>query len=475
MQGGSKHARGSTGVPPTRIKTLADADVKAGTYVLYWMQQSQRAEYNHALELAVQLANELRKPLVVGFGLFERYPDANARHFTFLLEGLRETCRTLAERGIRLVVRRMRPDELALELGKDACAIVCDRGYLRHQREWRRNVAARAGKLVLQVESDVLVPVDVASNKAEYAAYTLRPKLHRLWPTYLVPLERTALERESIVLKVAGLDLDDPTGVLNELDCDRGVAPVATLRGGSSQARALLERFLANTLAGYTKEGKRPENDQTSKLGPYLHFGQISPLEIALAVDNSREAGGDNAGAFLEELLVRRELGCNFVENTPKYDAYTGAVPRWAQATLAEHASDPRPHAYTKRTLEAARTHDPYWNMAMREMRDAGFLHNYMRMYWGKKILEWSATPEAAFETTLALNNKYFLCGRDPNAYTNVAWLFGLHDRPWFERPIFGKVRYMAASGLERKFDMDAYLAGGEERIAAALTAVSAK
>jgi len=192
-------------------------------------------------------------------------------------------------------------------------------------------------------------------------------------------------------------------------------------------------------------------------MSPYLHFGQISPLEIALAVRRSRVRDRANKDAYLEELLVRRELAINFVFYNRRYDVYA-SLPRWARATLKAHRHDRREHVYTLRQLEAAETHDPYWNAAMTEMRLTGKMHNYMRMYWGKKILEWTRTPAAAFRRALDLNNRYFLDGRDPASYANVAWCFGKHDRPWKQRPVFGTVRYMNAAGLERKFDMDAYV-----------------
>jgi len=199
-------------------------------------------------------------------------------------------------------------------------------------------------------------------------------------------------------------------------------------------------------------------------MSPYLHFGQISPVRLAMAVRDAKSGQESDRDGYLEELIVRRELAVNFVYYTQDYDRYT-CLPEWARKTLAEHAGDPREHKYSQDVLESAQTHDPYWNAAMREMKQTGFMHNYMRMYWGKKILEWSETPENAFATTLAINNKYFLDGRDPNSYAGVAWVFGKHDRAWFERPIFGKVRYMAASGLERKCDIKAYVEKVDGRV----------
>ena len=223
-------------------------------------------------------------------------------------------------------------------------------------------------------------------------------------------------------------------------------------------ARQRFSRFLRQNLNDYQEHRNQPQTNDVSHMSKYLHFGQISPVWLALQAEKQKKAGRQNVYSFMEELLVRRELAINFVEFTENYDSYE-ALPSWARLTLAQHQHDPRPHLYSRHHLEAAATHDPYWNAAMREMRETGYMHNYMRMYWGKKILEWSATPELAFRTALSLNNKYFLDGRDANAFSNVAWVFGQHDRPWPERAIFGKIRYMNAAGLERKCDIRGYVA----------------
>ncbi len=322
---------------------------------------------------------------------------------------------------------------------------------------------------MVEVEGDVVVPLEVASGRAETAARTLRPRLQRVWDEYLRALEDAAVQKSALDLRFEGVvDLSDLEGVLGSLQLDRSVAPVGRFQGGTAEARRRLQQFLAARLDGYADARSEPAAFQCSLLSPYLHFGQISPVEIALAVRDAKQAADADRRAYLEELIVRRELAANFVEFEPRYDDYA-CLPGWARATLDAHRADRRPHIYTREQLESARTHDRYWNAAMREMRDTGFMHNYMRMYWAKKILEWSADPAAAFRTVLHLNNKYFLDGRDANSYANVAWVFGLHDRPWPERPVFGKVRYMNAKGLERKFDMAAYL-----RAVDALTAPNA-
>jgi deoxyribodipyrimidine photo-lyase len=452
----------------TRINCLNDLEPRpAGRFVLYWMQQSQRTVCNHALECAVQTANDLKLPLAVVFGLTADYPDANLRHYVFMLQGLREVASGLDERGIQFVLRYGSPPEVALAAGRKAAVIVCDRGYLRHQREWRRRVAREADCRVVQVESDLIVPVRVVSDKAEYAARTIRPKLHRRLGDYLKPLGERKLEHPGKPLEGGGLDPLDIDDLLRPLKIDRSVGPVdAWLRGGTGEALKRFRRFLQKSLVRYQAHHNQPQTDDISAMSPYLHFGQVAPLQLALKLKKAADKEDDNAKAYLEELIVRRELAANYVFFQPDYDRYEG-LPAWARKTLSEHAQDERSPAYDLGCLEAAETRDPYWNAAMKEMRHTGFMHNYMRMYWAKKILEWSPTPEGAFERTLALNNKYFVDGRDPNSYTGVAWAFGLHDRPWKEREIFGKVRYMAASGLERKCDIEAYVKKVDRRVAA--------
>ena len=445
-------------IQKTRIQHLNDVDIVKGKYVLYWMQQSQRADYNHALEYAIQQANRLGQGVLVAFGLMDDYPEANLRHYTFMLEGLKETQSALARRRVKMVVQKGAPAEVALKLSRHASVAVCDCGYLRHQKSWRDHLARQADCPVVQVESDAIIPLGVVSQKAEYAARTIRPKIHKHLADYLIDFKSTTVKTSSADLDISGIELDNIDSVLSNLKIDRTVPAVSTFfKGGTSRARQLFKSFLHQRLSRYVDNRNQPQTDDVSYMSPYLHFGQISALYLALQinrVDSHLEAG---KASYLEEMIVRRELAMNFVNYTLTYDSYK-CLPNWARQSLAEHTGDPREHVYTRRQLENAETHDEYWNAAMREMKYTGFMHNYMRMYWGKKILEWSRTPEHAYRTTLAINNKYFLDGRDANSYTGVAWIFGIHDRAWFERPIFGKVRYMAASGLERKCDIKGYV-----------------
>ena len=444
-------------IQPQRVQSLNDKEIRKGAYVLYWMQQSQRAECNHALEYALRQADELKLPVVVVFGITQKFPEANMRHYAFMLEGLLETRRALSRRGIQLVIKLQPPPKAALALGRDAALIVVDRGYLRLQREWRDNVGEQARCKVVQVESDVVVPVEVVSDKEEYAARTIRKKIHDNLDPFLKPLKESTPKRDSIDLKLDGLKADSVDSILGKLRIDRTVERVTSFIGGASNAERLLAEFVSGKLADYADGRNEPAKNRVSHMSPYLHFGQISPLAIALRVLKTKGAAKKHREAYIEELVVRRELSMNFCFYNPRYDSYDG-LPEWARKTLAAQKRDKREYGYTLRELERGKTHDPYWNAAQKEMVLTGKMHNYMRMYWGKKILEWSATPEKAFENAIYLNNKYELDGRDPNSFTGVAWCFGKHDRPWSKRPIFGTVRYMSAGGLERKFDMEAYI-----------------
>ena len=443
----------------TRLRNLNDRPVRdGGRYVLYWMQASGRAGCNHALEHAVRRADELGLPVVVCFGLMDGYPEANERHYVFMLEGLADAVAALEKRGIKFVCKHVDPPDAALHYGKEAALIVADRGYMRHQVAWRQKVGRGAACAVVQVEAEVVVPVETASDKHEYAAHTLRRKIDKLRAEYLVPLEEVGPEKSSLDLKIEGdIDVSDPATAASKLRIDRSVGKSAAFAGGLTEARRRLGRFIDAALPVYDAERNDPTGDKHSYLSAYLHFGQISPVEIGLAVRDAKARPAEDKAAYLEELIVRRELSMNFVNFTPDYDQYS-SLPAWSKKTLAEHANDERPAIYSRDELESAATADEYWNAATREMKITGFMQNYLRMYWGKKVLEWSESPEVAFDNVMYLNNKYFLCGRDPNSYTNVAWIFGLHDRPWQERKIFGKVRYMNAKGLERKFKIQKYV-----------------
>jgi len=441
-----------------RVWKLNARPLQKGRFMLYWMQASQRVEYNHALEYAVRQANEGKLPLVTLFVLTDGFPEANLRHYTFMLEGFKEVRSRLEERGIHFVALKGKPDEAVVKMSRQASMVITDCGYLRVQRDWRKDAAENAHCPVVQVESDVVVPVEAAYPKEAYSAAVLRPKINSLLGKFLVPLSETPVKHTLRNQDFAGLDLKKPIStVLSSLSIDRTVKPVSHFRGGTSEAKRLLGDFIAHKLKDYGELRSDPSLDCVSHMSPYLHFGQISPLYIALQVQEAGRIPSKTREAYLEELIVRRELAINFAHYNPTYDSFR-AIPDWAKRTLKTHQKDKREYVYSQEELEEGRTHDPYWNAAQKEMVVTGKMHNYMRMYWGKKILEWCADPEEAFRIAVYLNNKYELDGRDPNSFTGVAWCFGKHDRPWGERKIFGQVRYMNDAGLRRKFKIDDYV-----------------
>lgn len=436
---------------------------------------------------------------------------ATERHAKFALEGLADAHRRLAARGLRLEVLRHPASsdsvplrsQVAAAMAREAALVVTDCVYLRPWRDEMRAFVATATETdapygVVQVEGDVVVPSAVASTKEEYAARTLRPRISAHFSRYLVPLETVELAAAS--RSVQGPSLLDklrakadaseasPTGVsgvdptesavdpmdlerldvstseavtqtLATLDVDRSVRGVTALVGGEEQASAVTKTFLTTKLAQYARDRNEPSADACSGLSPYLRFGHISPVRVVLAAKKMR--GSDvmeGRTSFLEELIVRRELSVNMVVyNQPHYDSIE-CLPNYARVTLADHAEDERPQLYSLEQVETGRTYDPSWNAAQLELAATGVMHGYMRMYWGKKLLEWTATPAQGFAIALHLNNKFGLDAADPNSYAGIAWVFGKHDQGWPERAVFGKIRYMNEAGLRRKFRMDAYI-----------------
>jgi deoxyribodipyrimidine photo-lyase len=417
------------------------------------MQASHRTENNPALAYAVEQANRANLPLMVYFGLWQSFPEANLRHFRFMLDGLADVTRSLESMGIRFVLRIEPPDKGVCALAKNAAAIIVDRGYLRQQQSWYRTVAEQCRCPLIQVEGNVVVPVELVSIKEEYSAATFRPKIAGQLDRFLHSAEPVNLKRSSLSLDFPTLAGETTEDLLSLLTIDRSVPESGIFKGGTAEANRRFAEFLQQRLDGFEKNRNEPAGDGGSDMSPYLHFGQVSPVTLALL---AQEHGGSGTQAFLEELIVRRELAVNFVRYNNQYDSFS-SLPAWAQKTLSLHQADQREYGYSLTELEQAATHDPYWNTAQQEMMKTGKMQGYMRMYWGKKILEWSKTPKDAYSSSLYLNNKYEIDGRDPNGYAGVAWCFGKHDRPWGERPIFGMVRSMNAQGLKRKFAMERY------------------
>ncbi|WP_236657307.1 deoxyribodipyrimidine photo-lyase [Acidisarcina polymorpha] len=429
--------------------------------VVYWMQRAERAVDNPALDVAIDVANELDLPIVVFFSAISNFPSANLRHYVFLNQGLRDIEADLAERGISFIVRRPPKNSLeALLTELRAAMVIGDENPCREPERWRSVLAHRLKIPYWTVDADVLVPSGLFP-KHYFALHIFRPKLYAHFPTYLVKPENPKPVRqwqrppnfESFDVK------EDLTEGWKHLD--RTVQPVDYLTGGTHAALKRLKDFVANDLAHYQDRRNHPEKAGTSHLSPYLHFGHIGPLTIALAVDQAlkqKVITKEAYDAFIGEVIGWRELAVNFVKYVPAYDSIDCAEP-WAQKTLREHARDKRDPVYTLEQLEKAETYDELWNASQMQMVKFGWMHNYMRMYWAKKILEWSQSPAIAFENAVYLNDRYELDGRDPNGYAGIAWaIAGVHDRPWFDRPIFGTIRYMSAASTGKKFNSKLYI-----------------
>ena len=431
---------------------------REGQFIVYWMQGAQRVLDNHALEFAILKANELNVPLIVAFVIIPDFPSANARHFLFMLEGLLEVSKALKARGIGFYLQKGQPLEQLLKLEKSTKVLIMDKGYGTYEREIRAEVTAAFGCDAYEIDTNLVVPVETAYQKEAYAAYAIRPSIMRLIDQFNERCE----ERLPHIAFVSFQDLD----MANSLEIDNPVAFMAEhlshleslpkitgFYGGTSQAINKLEAFVEDGLALYENKQSDPGSFGTSKLSPYLHFGQIAPVTILSRVENKSKA-------FVEQLVVRRELAYNYIYfSGDNRLTLKETLPSWAYESLMAHASDTREYLYNLSTLESGKTHDPYWNAAQLEMVLSGHMHNTMRMYWGKKIIEWTNHPEKAYEWMRYLNDKYSLDGRDPNGYAGIAWCFGKHDRPWRERAIFGKIRYMNDKGLIRKYNMTEYLA----------------
>ncbi len=440
-----------------RFHHFTGAPPGEGQYILYWMQQAQRINFNHALAYGIEMANKLHLPLVVAFVLTPDFPGANLRHYTFMLEGIADVQKSLGGRGIPFVLKIGGMVETVVELAAAAAWLVTDVGYLRIQRQWRDAVMQQVRCPCTAVETDVTVPVLAASEKAEIGARTLRPKITRQLDAFLDPLELPEYRPAGQRAPFADTAPVDPRALGERVVKSGKIEPVKAFPGGETAAEIRLRRFISENLSSYDRMARDPVAQCVSQLSPYLHFGQISPVRIVRAVRFASVPDAAKA-AFIEQLVIRRELAVNFVYHNPDYDRYEKAVPAWARQTFDAHRDDPRPYLYPIEQFEQAQTHDPYWNAAQMEMVKTGHMHNYMRMYWGKKIIEWCRDPEEAYDIMIRLNNAYELDGRDPNGYAGVAWCFGTHDRPWKERDIFGKVRYMNAAGLERKFKIGDYV-----------------
>jgi deoxyribodipyrimidine photo-lyase len=428
--------------------------------IVYWMQRAMRIRDNPALNVAIEAGNILGLPVAIYFGVIPNYPNANLRHYHFLQQGFRDVTEDASELGVAFVVRRP-PDTFEAFLEEvEAAMLIGDENPCREPERWRQVLARRLKIPYWTVDADVVVPSRIF-NRSFVLLHHFRPHLKAELPKYLVDpsTAKPAKPWKAENPRSFDLAIDITTGFTK---LDRSVKPVDTFTGGTRAALTLLGDFVQHKLAAYDTARNHPEIDGTSHLSPYLHFGNIGPLTIASAVKRAAEQQKIPAASverYLEQIIGWRELAVLFVRHEPNYDNWECAAP-WARKTLLEHTADSRPHRYSFEQLERAQTHDDMWNAAQIQMTTTGWMHNYMRMYWAKKILEWAPDPATAFDWAVILNDKYELDGRDPNGYAGIAWaIVGRLDRPWFNRPVYGLVRPMTGASLTKKFNAAAYIA----------------
>ncbi|HUX53982.1 MAG TPA: deoxyribodipyrimidine photo-lyase [Williamwhitmania sp.] len=434
-----------------RVKVERDGDNKEGP-VIYWMSRDQRFNDNWALLYCQKVAAEMNTHVEVVFCLAPSFLDASLRSYDFMIAGLKELERGLEGFHIPFHLLLGQPEEQIsnfIECHK-AALLVTDFDPLRIKQQWLGDVVAKVTIPVITVDAHNIVPCWLASSKQEFGAYTLRPKLNRLLPNFLTEFPQLQVQEYSCPRIKNSWDAIHLNSTINP-------PALVWIKPGEKAAKQMLDSFITKRLNGYAEKRNLPELSWLSHLSPYLHFGMLSAQRVALEIQKS-EALAIDKESFLEELIVRRELADNFCYYNKNYDSFLG-LPSWAQASLNQHRQDERDYTYPLEVFGKAKTHDPLWNAAQKEMGCKGKMHGYMRMYWAKKILEWTSSPEEALEIAIYLNDTYSLDGRDPNGYAGIAWAIGgVHDRAWFERPVFGKIRYMNFNGAKRKFDVEAYI-----------------
>jgi deoxyribodipyrimidine photo-lyase len=476
---------------PARLRRLNAHPTRAsGDYVLYWMQAYRRLARNHALDYALRCAAELRKPLVVYEGLRLDYPWASARLHRFVLEGMRDNAREAERTGINywpfVETPRAPARGLVSRLASRACLVVTDDFPCFVVPVQSQALARRVPVPVWAVDSNGVVPTSLLQPAVSAAAH-LRPRIHKAfaeaWAHRAAAKPRfPAAVRRHVDAPFATWQAEDLEAFVRSLPIDQSVPPIPDTPGGARAARARLRSFVTRRLRGYAESRSAPsapDAGHASGLSAYLHFGHLSieqvveevlgstgdwsPDDLRLDARGKREgffSDDADANAFLDEALTWRDVGFQWHWSRRRDTAsLQTALPAWALATLRAHARDRRAFTYSLEEWEAAETHDPLWNAAQRELVATGVIHNYLRMLWGKKVIEWSRTPDEAYRTLVHLNNKYALDGRDPNSYTGILWCFGLFDRPWApERPVLGTVRYMSSENTARKFRVKPYL-----------------
>ncbi|MFP4259048.1 MAG: deoxyribodipyrimidine photo-lyase [Desulfovermiculus sp.] len=442
---------------PRRIHILQSGVPGSGP-VVYWMSRDQRIHDNWAVICAQERALETNRGLVIIFCLQSGFLGAAWRQYHFMLRGLQETCKSSLDLGIPFVLRCGRPPDVisAFVHKLDAESLICDFDPLRIKSKWRSEIVTRLKVPICMVDAHNIVPCWEASSRQEYSARTIRPRIQRKLFDFLHPFS----DLQTHPYQVSGLPLQEPDweGAEEGLEVDTSISPVVWLAPGAKASKQVLDEFVTFKLQSYAQKNNDPNASVLSNLSAYLHFGQLAPQRVALQVQENEGISSHLKESFLEQLIIRRELADNFCWYSPDYDSFA-ALPEWAQKTLNAHRSDPRPFLYAASQLEAGQTHDDLWNAAQMQMVTTGKMHGYLRMYWAKKILEWTESPEQAISVAINLNDRYELDGRDPNGYVGVLWsVGGLHDHGFKQRPVFGTVRYMSYAGCRRKFDVQGFI-----------------
>lgn len=422
--------------------------------IVYWMSRDQRVHDNWAFLYAQQIATIRKVELVVIFALKPNFLEATIRQYGFMLRGLEEVEDEFKKLNINFSLLLGDPVEVVADFANKhkAGALVTDFDPLRIKQQWQKEVSKKISCIFFDVDAHNIVPCRTASTKQEFGAYTIRPKINRVLSKYLVPFP--SVKKQDIFVK---FDKNDWKAARESLRVDFEVREVTWCLPGEKAGKQALKDFVENRISNYSEKRNDPNENAQSNLSPYLHFGNLGAQRVALEI-MKRGSGSKNAQDFLEELIVRKELSDNFCFYNQKYDSKE-CFPEWAKKTLSDHEKDKRQYLYTIWQFEQAETHDPLWNAAQQEMKMTGKMHGYMRMYWAKKILEWTKSADEALRYAIYLNDKYELDGRDPNGYAGIAWsIGGVHDRPWFDRSVFGKIRYMNYQGCKSKFDIETYM-----------------
>jgi deoxyribodipyrimidine photo-lyase len=423
-------------------------DFEKGT-VIYWMSREQRIDDNWSLIYAQDIAQRTNSKLVIVFALIDEFLDSLDRNFKFMIDGLIKVKENANKLNIPFSLLRGNPEEEILKFVNnfDNYLIVTDFDPIRLKRLWQTTVMENTNQNLTIIDSHNIVPCTIASDKQEYAAYTIRPKITSKLDEYLTDF----IEMDYHQLNDMGFFYKYNIADFPKTDSEN---EISWLVSGEDFATRILKEFIDTKLDDYKELKNKPKNDVLSNLSPYLHFGQISSQRIALSVSKSMK-NDESKDSFIEELIVRKELADNFCYFNLNYDNFEG-FPEWAKVTLSKHQKDKRQYIYSLDKLESGKTHDKLWNYSQNQMVREGKMHGYLRMYWAKKILEWSENAEIALQNAILLNNKYELDGRDPNGYAGIAWsIGGVHDRPWGERPIFGMIRFMSYNSQIKKVDFN--------------------